>query len=141
MENLEQKIKLEGDFHQFTHNFNGVEIDCQIIRNGLGALCGYVSINSDNTLYGLDYDKISIILDYIPHGGLTYADSDESSWKIGFDCAHAGDLCPNLPTNYGGGIYRDLEFVKSECKKLAESVSKHSKLITRLKNIDSILGQ
>ncbi len=138
--NLNEKIKLEGDLHNFTHNFNGIEIECEVIRNSVGALCGYVFINSDNSLYRLDYDEISNRIDYYPHGGLTYASDHNGSWKVGFDCAHAGDLCPNLPTNYGGGIYRDMEFVKSECMKLAESVSKHSKLIQRLKNIDNVLG-
>jgi hypothetical protein len=142
MKEIEKIIKQEGDYHHFIHNCDGIEIDCEIIRNGLGALCGYVCINSDNSLYRLDYDEISFLIDYTPHGGLTWSeDNGSGSWQIGFDCIHAGDFCPNLPSNYGGGIYRDLEFVKSECKKLAESVSKHSKLIKRLKNIDSILGK
>ena len=137
--NLSEKIKFEGDHHNFTHNCNGIEISCEIIRNSVGALCGYVIINSDNTLYGLDYDDIAGLIDFTPHGGLTYANACDFSWKVGFDCAHSGDLCPHLPSVWGGGIYRDLEFVKSECIKLAESISKHSKLVKRLKNIDNIL--
>ena len=35
----------------------------------------------------------------------------------------------------------DLEYVKNECIQLAKSISKHSKLITRLKNIDTVLGK
>jgi hypothetical protein len=147
MKNLKEKIELEGDFHHFTNEFNGIEICCKIVRNGFGALCGYVCINSDNTLYGKDYNDISILIDYFPHGGLTYSDFDDGSWKIGFDCSHYGDLIPqlniesNLSTTSGEEIYRDLEFVKSECKNLAESVSKHSKLIKRLKNINNVLDQ
>ena len=139
--NITEKIKLEGNYHQFIHDCDGIEIECIIQRNGVGALCGYVLINSDNTLYGLDYDEISYRIGFTPHGGLTYSDKIDGSWKVGFDCAHSGDFCPNLPTNYGGGIYRDLEYVKNECIQLAKSISKHSKLITRLKNIDTVLGK
>ena len=139
--NIKEKIKLEGDYHQFIHDCDGIEIECIIQRNRVGALCGYVLINSDNTLYGLDYDEISYRIDFTPHGGLTYSDKTDGSWKVGFDCSHAGDFCPNLPTNYGGGIYRDLEYVKNECKQLAKSISIHSKLIKRLKNIDTVLGK
>ena len=142
MKNIQELIRQEGDYHELTQKcVNGIEIDCIIRRNGVGALCGYVCINSDNTLYGLDYDEISYRIDFTPHGGLTYGDENNGQWQVGFDCAHAGDFCPSLPTNYGGGIYRDLEYVKSECEQLAESISKHSKLIKRLKNIDTVLGQ
>ncbi len=139
--NLIEKIKLEGDFHQFTHQCsNEIEINCVIRRNTVGALCGYVCINSDNSLYGLDYDEISYRIDFTPHGGLTYGDQIDGSWQVGFDCAHAGDFCPNLPSNYGGGVYRDLEYVKEECEQLAESISKHSKLIRRFKNLNNIIN-
>jgi hypothetical protein len=139
--NIDDIVKKEGDFHRWIENCDGVEIECVIRRNGVGALCGYVLINEDNKFFGLDYDEISYRIDFTPHGGLAFSDEFEGGWLVGFDCAHAGDFCPNLPQNYGGGTYRDLNFVKSECKNLAISVSKHSKLAKRLKNIDSILGQ
>jgi hypothetical protein len=137
--NISDIVRKEGDFHRWFENCDEIEIECVIRRNGVGALCGYVLINSDNTLFGLDYDEISYRIDYTPHGGLTFSDEFEGGWLVGFDCAHAGDLCPNLPTNYGGGTYRDLEYVKSECYQLAKSVSVHSKLIRRLKNITNVL--
>jgi len=137
--NISDIVKKEGDHHRWTQDCNGIEIECVIRRNGIGSLCGYVLINSDNNLFGLDYDEISYRIDFIPHGGLTYSDEFEGGWLVGFDCSHAGDYCPNLPVNYGGGIYRNLEFVRNECNELAKSISKHSKLIKRLKNIDNIL--
>ena len=125
MINIEKIVQQEGDYHEFTFEFDGLEMDCLIRRNSVGALCGYVLINSDNTLYGLEYDEISYRIDFIPHGGLTFASEIDGSWQVGFDCAHSGDLCPALPVNYGGGVYRDLEYVKSECMELAKSLSKH----------------
>ena len=52
---------------------------------------------------------------------------------IGFDCAHAGDLAYNYPEthplrqNLSGfnDIYRDIEYVRKECKKLAACISRN----------------
>ncbi len=140
MKNIKQIIKEEGDLYEWTYTAkNGLEIDCIIKRNTTLALCGYVVITSDNKLFGLDYDVIYSKLDVSVHGGLTYSDEGEGGWIIGFDCAHAGDLCPAFP--YYDGVYRTKEFVITECEKLAEEVSKFSGIIKRLKNIDTLLGQ
>lgn len=58
---------------------------------------------------------------------------------IGFDCAHAGDLCPAFP--HFDDVYRTKDFVISECEKLAEEVSKFSGIIKRLQNIESVIGK
>ncbi len=140
MKNIKQIIKEEGDLYEWTYTAkNGLEIDCIIKRNTTLALCGYVVITSDNKLFGLDYDVIYSKLDVSVHGGLTYSDEGEGGWIIGFDCAHAGDLCPAFP--YYDGVYRTKEFVITECEKLAEAISKFSGIIKRLKNIDTLLGQ
>ena len=140
MENIEQIMKEEGDFFEWTYTAkNGLEVDCFIRRNNSLAFCGYVVITSDNKLFGLDYDSIYSKVNISVHGGLTYSDEGESGWVIGFDCAHAGDLCPAFP-NFDG-IYRTKEYVISECEKLAESISEFSGIIKRLKNIDSIIGE
>ena len=141
MKNINLIIKKEGDFYEWTYTtINGLEVDCFIRRNGFLALCGYVVITGDNSLFGLEYDDISEKIDCYPHGGLTYSDESDGEWVIGFDCAHSGDLCPRY-LHSSGGIYRTKEFVISECEKLAESVSKFSGIIKRLKNIDSVLGE
>jgi hypothetical protein len=139
MKDINQIIKKEGDSHQWNYIAkNGIEIECLIKRNSSLALCGYVVITSDNELFGLDYDSIYSKVNIDVHGGLTYSDRGEGGWVIGFDCAHAGDLCPAF--QYFDGIYRTKEYVISECEKLAEDVSKFSGIIKRLKNIDSIIG-
>jgi hypothetical protein len=138
MENIEQIIKEEGDFFEWTYTAkNGLEVDCFIRRNNSLAFCGYVVITSDNKLFGLDYDNIYSKVNISVHGGLTYSDESNGEWIIGFDCAHSGDFCPAFSYD---GIYRTKEFVISECESLAESVSKFSGIIQRLKNIDSVIG-
>lgn len=140
MKNLKEIIKKEGDFFRWIYTAkNGIEIDCFIRRNHTLALCGYVVLTSDNKLYGLDYDELYSKLNVQVHGGLTYSDEVEGGWAIGFDCAHAGDLCPAFP--HFDGVYRTKEFVISECEKLAEEVSKFSGIIKRLKNIESVIGK
>jgi hypothetical protein len=140
MKNINEIIKIEGDHHEWIYTAkNGLEIECLIRRNNTLALCGYVVITSDNKLYGLDYDHLYSQIDTHVHGGLTYSDEGEGGWVIGFDCAHAGDLCPAFP--YYDGVYRTKEFVISECEKLAEAISKFSGIIKRIKNIDTVLGK
>ena len=138
MENIEQIMKEEGDFFEWTYTAkNGLEVDCFIRRNNSLAFCGYVVITSDNKLFGLDYDNIYSKVNISVHGGLTYSDENDGKWIIGFDCAHAGDLCPAFSYD---GIYRTKEFVISECESLADSISEFSGIIQRLKKIDSVIG-
>jgi hypothetical protein len=120
MENIEQIIKEEGDFFEWTYTAkNGLEVDCFIERNRLLALCGYVVITSDNELFGLDYDNIYSQIDVSVHGGPSFLQYGRIS---------------------DSDIYRTKEFVISECEKLAESISEFSGVVKRLKKIDSIIG-
>jgi len=138
-EEIQKIIKDEGDYHQWVTEYNNVEMQCSIRRNNSGALCGYVTMTRDNKLWGLDYGDISNMIDFYPHGGLTFASETPSGYTVGFDCAHSGDLCPYFSKSVG--IYRDLAFVKNECESLAESLSKHSVLIQRLNNINQVLDK
>lgn len=110
------------------------DLDCLIVRNDMGALCGYVGVTEGHPLYGKDYNDT----DFSVHGGITYSNfcnghichvpepgrSDKVYW-FGFDCCHAFDLLPsslaysNPPDSY---IYRDIEYVKEECSKLAKQL-------------------
>lgn len=114
---------------------------CLIVRNPLGALCGYVGVNPDHPFHECDYDDVDVDV----HGGLTYADhcqdgapeaegichvpkpgDTDAVWWFGFDCAHAGDTAPYmlkypaLRTPYE--TYRDVAYVSGEVWRLAKQL-------------------
>lgn len=121
-------------------------LDCLIVRQGAGALCGYVGVPPDHPWHGVDYGyhdgdpngQVEV------HGGLTFADrcheSDDPStgichipaegrpadvWWFGFDCAHAFDLAPRY-AQYSvlpDGTYRDMAYVKAEVASLARQIA------------------
>jgi hypothetical protein len=97
--------------------------DALIVRNMMGALCGYVGVPPTHPLYGKDYDD-QVLENVDVHGGLTYAnpcmkdDPDgvchvpepgrpDDVWWFGFDCAHAWDV---VPTMHGRGALEDSLF-------------------------------
>jgi hypothetical protein len=107
------------------------DLDCLIVRNHYGALCGYVGLPPGHPLHGAHYDDDR--LDVRVHGGLTFADSCQDGaedgpgichipeagrphdvWWLGFDCAHAWDLAPGifhgLPAELRPSIMRDCEY-------------------------------
>ena len=97
----------------------------------MGHLCGYVEIPKGHPLHGVDYRNIDQLLDV--HGGLTFADRDapgvanRSGWWLGFDCAHHGDLVPQMlffSARELGGTYRDFGFVKAQCEALAQQIKR-----------------
>lgn len=92
---------------------------CLIVRNPVGALCGYVGVSDTHPFfehhYWSGFDEPDTPIDNIQvHGGLTFADhcqeGDECEtichipepgesdhvWWFGFDCAHCGDLSPMI---------------------------------------------
>lgn len=68
------------------------------------------------------------------HGGITYADTSDDSllevpktqWVFGFDCEHLHDYAPALAPLTSGfdrdAVYRDIDYVMSECKYLAQQL-------------------
>jgi hypothetical protein len=76
------------------------------------------------------------------HGGLTYAglrgEFDRGLWYFGFDCGHYDDFMPALEARLKllyvdesmawkkrspyNGTYRDIDYVKNECQKLARQL-------------------
>lgn len=114
-------------------------LPCLIVRNRMGALCGYVGVGAAHPLHGLDYsgnDGIDV------HGGLTFAgpcqhNPDEhgichvpapgepdDAWWFGFDCAHFRDAVPGMSWNCEEDSYRDWSYVKAECAALALQLAK-----------------
>lgn len=114
---------------------NGVP--CLIVRNHMGALCGYAAVAPGHPLHGRGYDVAYEVLSRGVHGGLTYADAcvegghichvplagePADVWWFGFDCSHCGDHTPALgPCR--GEQYRDVAFVRDEVESLAAQLA------------------
>jgi hypothetical protein len=116
------------------------DLPCLIVRSdSTGALCGYVGVARSHPWHGQKYD----VIEAAAHGGLTYADAcagdichvpqpgeSDDVWWVGFDCAHAWDICPI----YGAllaipsyGTYRDIAYVRAEVEQLADQAIDASK--------------
>lgn len=90
-----------------------------------------------------DLENLSPDIYFDVHGSITYANNDEeypvenkdNLWWFGYDCNHSGDA-PDLdfmsekrkkyynPYFNRNGVVRSLNYCISECKKLAEQLSK-----------------
>jgi len=117
---------------------------CLIVRNDFGALCGYVGIPEDHPFYNKGYDEVYDATQSLEvHGGLTFADfchntgdekraichiGDDKPWWFGFDCAHYGDMCPQIKYLFRFGedfyedVYRDFDYVTNQVKNLAKQL-------------------
>lgn len=125
-EQIKALMLIEGDERKFEKD--GVK--CIIIRHpSLKHLCGYIDLTRDFSEYGKSYDELNVHC----HGGLTYSEQNDKYWRIGFDCAHSGDLSPgmmfieNTPTAIFNmfdttDIYRDMEYVENEIIKLLKQL-------------------
>lgn len=114
--------------------FEHAGLHCLILRNTevTGCLNGYVGVQPGHPTYGNGYDDMDIEV----HGGLTFASEGDGKrwakgrWWFGFDTAHSCDYspllherCPELPP-FRDETYRDIEYVRSEVKRLAEQLAK-----------------
>jgi hypothetical protein len=124
-------------------------LDCLIVRNHLGALCGYAGVSPAHPLYGRDYNSAPFSAHEAAHGGLTYANgcrhSDDPAWGIchipeegrpdnvwwfGFDCGHLYDLQPAGTRDlqyfsHIGAVYRDWRYVQGCCTALAAALAEY----------------
>lgn len=106
-------------------------VACLMVRNAMGAWCGYVGVPPGHPWHGLGYDQI----DAEAHGGLTYSDScggpichvprlgeSDDVWWVGFDCIHYMDDAPGLRAMGSrlSGEYRTEEWVRAEVNQLAQ---------------------
>lgn len=96
-----------------------------IKRQEMGHLCGYIGVPKTHKRYGLAYDDVDVLV----HGGLTFSESgeqmgwDEDLWYFGFDCAHSGDLVPELNKYRSDSfssqdVYRTVDYVHAELDSL-----------------------
>jgi len=125
--------KTEPDKAQWIDDKTG--LDCLIVRNFSGALCGYVGLPTSHKLHGKGYDEVSSINnDICVHGELTFAGKctphgDEESkgichtgdiankdvWWLGFDCHHCGDTAPRdtkFAKEFGGPFKEIIKYGK-----------------------------
>lgn len=123
------------------------DLDCMMLRNRMGAWCGYVGVPFEHKLHGADYDDVNVDV----HGGLTFASlCDEGHgedaichvpapgrpadvWWFGFDCGHWMDVMPlmvemekDIPIfkaiaedSQWRSVYRDFDYVVTEVTQLA----------------------
>ena len=130
----------EPDFIEWEDKETGLK--CQIIRQRTGGnLCGYVGVNKDSKIHGLDYHCPIFVEDLETgqglyrdgvtqainvHGGITFSgrfNGDDKTWWFGFDCSHYGDYVPIRPRDWvSGGVYRDWDYVKDEVESLARQI-------------------
>lgn len=133
----------EPDKAQWIDELTG--LDCLIVRNDYGALCGYVGVPEGHPAFGKCYTEYR---GADVHGGLSFAGpcddatesehggichhgdvANETVWWFGFDCAHSMDYQPRmfLLTSTSkfefGGIYRDFLYVTKEVCQLAEQLA------------------
>ncbi len=120
----------EPDRDEFEH----ARLKCLILRHPeLGHLNGYVAVPKGHPCYGKHYDHIPYD-DLFPvevHGGLTFSregDGDilpKGYWWLGFDCAHAWDLVPQILELMGREeceTYRNFAYVRREIEDLADQL-------------------
>lgn len=138
--------KNEPDKEQWEDEATGMP--CLLVRNRRGALCGYVGVDASHPLHGKGYDGCIDGM-FSVHGGLTYSDfcmegpeaenichvpspgEPDPIWWFGFDCALYGDFEPGdgiydgkrFFEPVGGGEYRTVAYVKSECADLARQLA------------------
>ena len=105
---------------------------CVVTFNNMGHYCGYVGVNKYHPFFEVDYQDLWCGISV--HGGLTYSGkeiggkdiADGQYWFLGFDCAHAGDVCSEDGIDaFGDAVYVwTAELVMRECENLASQLKK-----------------
>ena len=117
---LMELVAREGDEKRFEYKGYQYHI-LRVNKEYSGQLCGYIEIPECHALYEMDCDEIEQYFDYeLPvHGGLTFSDYIQGRRWIGFDCAHASDLCPFSRFDLNRyKVYRDMNYVESNIKQI-----------------------
>lgn len=163
------------------------KLPCLIVRNGAGALCGYVGVSRGHPFFEIGYSDCSLKTaqkrgrikedeltignlkmpesflkrrreqlvcdkdgwcEHTPesmvevHGGLTFSGhcqekednhgichvpgqgEPDDVWWLGFDCSHAGDVCPAYDKLFLNreSSYKNVDYVKGEIAQLAKQL-------------------
>ncbi len=127
-------------------------LPCVCILNKNVGRCGYVGVNQNHPLCGVDWTVARDIIDIDVHGGLTFSGAmlhggNLAQWFFGFDCAHLGDNPPigaicrlfedvNVDMLRGmcefGGRVSEVIDVEYDCARLAERLHELSFGRTRI---------
>lgn len=85
--------------------------------NPIALLAGAIKIDTEAKTAPID-----LLVDV--HGGLTFSGElrNRHGFWFGFDCAHAGDMCPKHGDRFCGDEYRDLDYVKRQVIRLADQL-------------------
>lgn len=131
-DNNKKQWEIELDYYHLMNVETGYAI---VIKRhpSLKHLCGYVSLDAHHPLYNKSHKESDVFDKFDVHGGVTFTgtlDGEHNSndklklFLVGFDCAHAGDLVPELSKElvHGDEVYRDVNYVILECIKLAKQL-------------------
>jgi hypothetical protein len=128
----------EPDKIQFQDTETG--LPCLIRRSQSGALCGYVGVTQEHPYFDKDVSDWEFNHNLDVHGGITYnnfcigdektgichvVDEGENAnvYWLGWDAAHLGDFVPSYDSfQHGESVYRDINYVKNECGRLAKQL-------------------
>lgn len=127
----------DGEPDKIQYQCKETGLPCLIVRNRLGALCGYVGVTEEHPWFKRDYfHDIEKLVEV--HGGITYSafcQEDEDGichipdegepdrvWWFGFDCAHYGDDYPKDKPSSSGSVYRNVEYVQGEILSMARQI-------------------
>lgn len=103
----------EPDAHEWVY----CTYPCRIRRGPFGAWCGYVMLPDGHPwLAEGRHIEYEVLVSEV-HGGISYKNGSE----IGFDCSHAGDLCPGIKeyeTRTRPEAYRNMKYAIEHCERL-----------------------
>lgn len=128
-ENVDMTLFASGHF-----DTAGNSITCFVMRNQMGAWCGYAQVPPEHPWRSLDdVEGVSV------HGGVSFFEETDmggevqrAKW-IGFDCGHCDDYQPAMETvmrklikghrALSSQVYRTFEYVVEEARNLAGEVA------------------
>lgn len=107
--------------------FEHVGIQCLILRDRYLWLAGYVGLPEGHPHYNKHFRDVEV---QDVHRGLNFSGRGDGQrrtkglWWLGFYCDRPGDKVPDRIDNLKGGeVYRTIDYVTAEVKKLAEQMA------------------